>query len=218
MRVTDDDYKNIIEFCKEKRMTNSISKLIGEGTGYTGNLLARMERDGFLKVEIIPFKGQTRKLYKATDSAYELLKKRIEYKLKRIKDREEANRVQARERAASKAERRIMQAKVLQAMTDEFIKPEVLAKRFNKTILQIGRILTGMQSAGLIERDIIKTESDRERVVYRKKKKEKGVTKVCFNTTEMREKLKQLHTLNTQEYSNARRKYSVSGSTLNELG
>lgn len=194
MRVTDDDYKNIIDFCHEPRMTTSVMKLLGEGSNFTINVLTRMKEYGILEVENIPYKGQTRNLYKATPNAYKLLKKRIESRLNQEKLRASKNKASAKERARNKKGTKEKHKKIMSMMTKEWQRPDYFAQAFDTTASAMGKTLDAMSQIYPIEKSTI-TVGKYSKVVYRKKKKELGLRKVTFGSKAMQEKLLELDEL-----------------------
>lgn len=77
MRATNDDYKNIINYCKDSKRSRDIMDKFDFDMNFTSQLLGRMHRNGFLTIEKVPFNGQYRNEYKATSNAQELLNERI---------------------------------------------------------------------------------------------------------------------------------------------
>lgn len=76
MRVTDKDYKNIIDFCQVQRLVRDVADEFHFDMPFITQLLGRMVKQGFLNAEQMPFNGQYKNKYKSLPQAYELLEER----------------------------------------------------------------------------------------------------------------------------------------------
>lgn len=107
MRVTDDDYKTVVDYCKTGKMTKELMAKLKYPMPLTTSLLSRMVDKGFLTFEKIYLNSRHVNLYKTTPNAPKLLNDRIKAKqekeLMMIKrEQEKELRRQEREEAQGK--------------------------------------------------------------------------------------------------------------------